>query len=222
MKMYRSAAVAALILGLGLVVSRALGQQAVQPGMPAPQGGITIALLDVNYIYNQHIRFKSSMEQFKADVQRARDEMKKRAESLQAMQEQLRKFKPGTEEYRQTEEMIAKTQADVSVQAQLQQKEFLQREAKIYHSVYQEIQQEVQYYASQHGIAAVLRFSGDPVDKDQPDDVLRGINQPVVWYNPAIDITPHILAALNQRGATAPPTEAYRPAPQGVPFPPRR
>ena len=44
------------------------------------------------------------------------------------------------------EEEIARREADLSVKVQLQRKEFLMREAKIYNTIYQEIEQEVDYY----------------------------------------------------------------------------
>ena len=54
----------------------------------------------------------------------------------------------------------------------MQKNEFLQREAMIYHNVYQEILQATDYFCKHNGIDMVMRFSGDPVDVQNPDSVL--------------------------------------------------
>ena len=59
---------------------------------------------------------------------------------------------------------MAKAQGDFSVNAQLQKKDFMDREAKVYLQVYNEIERAVSQFAREHGIAVVHRFDGDPVD----------------------------------------------------------
>ena len=51
-------------------------------------------------------------------------------------------------------------------------------------------------YAQQHDIGLVLRFNGDKVNPNRREDVLRGINDPIVNQN-NIDITPDVLAILD-------------------------
>jgi hypothetical protein len=98
------------------------------------------------------------------------------------------------------EEDIAKRQGDLAVRINLQKKEFMLREAKIYHTVYKEIQQETEYYCAQNGVDLVFRFNGDPVDVEKPDSVLAFINRPVVTYAKDRDITPIVLDRLIKRG----------------------
>ena len=51
----------------------------------------------------------------------------------------------------------------------------------------------------------VLRFNSEQVDAGaQPEEILRNINKPVVWYNRGLDITQVVLDSLNQRARTAP------------------
>ena len=97
------------------------------------------------------------------------------------------------------EKEIAEREANLSVKVQLQRKEFLGREAKIYLTVYKEIEDEVKYYCQNKGIDIVLRFNGDPADVDKPDSVLSFINKPVVYYDANRDITKPILDTLIMR-----------------------
>lgn len=217
------AALAATVLVAAVTGPVAMAQQQGQPAMSPNYGGGRIALLDVSYIFQEHLRFKSMMNDMKADVQAAEASMKKEMDAINALTEQLKEdFKPGTPQYKQMEEHITQRRADMSVKVSLQRKEFLQNEAKIYHTIYQEIQQEVQYFASRNGISAVLRFSGEKADVEQPEEVLRDINKSVVWFGPGLDITADILRSLNSRAGNPAAGTGTVPYPagrtQGVPF----
>ena len=206
---------AMVVLSLGSWVSLAVAQQ--PPVRPA--GGPNIALLDVNFIFKNHARFKGMMEDMKADVERAEARVKADRETITKLAERLQELRKGTQDYQQLEEEFAKRQADLQVKVQMTKNQFLQQEAKIYHSVYQEIWQATDYYTKQNGIDIVLRFNGDPVDVDRPDSVLAFINKPVVWYQKNLDITPAILQELNRTSINpAAAQQPGAPARQGVPF----
>ncbi|MCE5301709.1 MAG: OmpH family outer membrane protein [Planctomycetaceae bacterium] len=178
-----------------------------------PAAGPNVALLDVSYIFKNHARFKAMMEEMKADVERAEVQVKGERDTINKLVERLQEIHKGTPDYKQMEQEIAKRQADLAVRVNLQKNEFVQREAKIYYTVYQEISQATDYYARQNGIDMVLRFNGDPVDTEQPQSVLAHINKPVVWYQKQLDITPAVLQELNRNAIN--PGQAARP---GVPF----
>jgi len=46
----------------------------------------------------------------------------------------------------------------------------------------------------------VLRFNGDQINPNRPEEILKAINKPVVSQN-NIDITPDVLALLNRGGS---------------------
>jgi Skp family chaperone for outer membrane proteins len=211
---------AGLLAGV-LAVSSALAQQRptapMMSAQPRPTGN-GIALLDVSSIFKNHGRFKAMMSEMEADVKRAEEQMKQERDTIRALSERLKEFRAGSPEYKQLEEQVAKRQSDLSVQVALQRKEFLQRESRIYHIVYQEIEQEVAYVAQQNGIAVVLRYSAEEADGSEPNAVLRDINKQVVWSAPGLDITQMILDRLNGRAMNP----AVNPGPasrQGVPVP---
>jgi len=199
-KSHLLAILAAAVLLTSFVVRDASAQQPVRTAMrPATQAAPLIALLDVSYIFKNHSRFKAMMDDMKADVQRAETQVKAETEALQKLAERAKDYRKGTPDYKAIEEEVAKRRADITVRVQLQKREFIEQEAKIYHNIYQEISQEVDYYCKANRVAMVLRFNGDPVDAGQPENVLRNINKPVVWYSKERDITPIILDALNKR-----------------------
>jgi Skp family chaperone for outer membrane proteins len=202
-----SAALAATVVLTSLLAADALAQVPVQPQAQSPvpvhpvarpAGAGNIALLDVNYIFEKHVRFKGMMDDMKQDVERAENDVKTEKDAIKKLMDNLERFK-NTVDYKRMEEEIAKRQSDLQVKVALQRKEFLQREANIYRVIYQEVWEEVQYYCAANGVDVVLRFNGDRVDPEKPDSVLAYINRPVVWYAENRDITPIILNRLNER-----------------------
>jgi Skp family chaperone for outer membrane proteins len=158
-----------------------------------------IALIDVGVIFKNHSRFKAFMADLQADAERAEAQIKKEKDTIRGLAERLNDYRSGTPEYKDLEEQIAKRQADLSVQVQLQRKEFLGREAKVYNMIYQEIWQEVNAYAAANGIAAVFKFNSEQPDPEKPEEVIRDLNKPVLWSASNLDITPVILESLNRR-----------------------
>ena len=194
-------------LALGALVSAPVSAQApVQPAGPATH----VAVVDVGYIFKNHGRFKAAMDKMKDEVMTAENGLKGERDRINGLMEQLKGFNVGTPEYKKLEAEIAKAQGDFNVNAQLQKKDFMDREAKIYMQVYDEVEKAVAQFAREHRIAVVHRFDGDPVDNSDRNQILRGITKPMVYIEPGIDITPDILKMLNtpavatQPAATAP------------------
>ena len=209
------AAVSGCLVVVSLAVSPTLAQTARRPAQPVARP--TVALLDINHIFKNHTRFKGLMDNMKAEVQRAESQMKAERDAIQKMNEQLKELKAGTAEYKQLEQHVVGRMADLNAQAQLQRKEFLLKESQIYHDVYREIEQVVAYYASTQGIAVVIKINGEPVKEDNPDDVLRYINQDIVWAAQGLNITQIVLDQMNQRAISSTSRQGGAPSRTGVP-----
>jgi outer membrane protein len=155
------------------------------------------AVIDVGYIFKNHARFKTAMDKMKDEVLAAENSLKAERDRINGLMEQLKGFNVGTPEYKKLEAEVAKAQGDFNVSAQLQKKDFMDREANVYKQVYAEIEQAVSQFARQHGIAVVHRFDGDPVDSTDRNRILGNITRPIVYHDPQIDITPDVLRMLN-------------------------
>jgi outer membrane protein len=206
-------AVPAVLFLVAILCSPALGQR---PGVQPPGGGI--AFLDITKIFKSHARFNDLMGELKGDETKAETAMKGEVDYVTKLMEDLKGIKPGTEEYSTREQEIARRRADMNVRIQLQRKEFLVREAKIYNQVYQEIAKEVEMFAAANGISAVLRVNGDQVDPNDPQAVLQNINRQVVYFSRNLDITGVILDRLN-RDAGRPAAQDPRNANRGIGVP---
>lgn len=210
----------ALVAGLSAVVvaaPSAYGQQRSGGGPAASP----IAIIDLAYIFANHVRFKAYSDELRRDVEAAEAELKNNKAALQKMADQLDSYNRGTPEYRQLEEDITKRQADITVQVNRQKRDFFEQEAKMYYTVYKEVMEQITYYADKHGYVMVMRFNGDPYDENDPQGIQKELNKSVLYYNKAIDITPIILDAVNPqrpngRPAPAPPSNRISRPPQGV------
>jgi len=187
------AALAAGTLFLSLIMPQAAAQQA-----PAAVQTLPIAVIDTNFVMKNHVRFDQLMKQLQADVQAADEAMKRERDEVRKLAERLDSYNSGTPEYKGIEEQIAKRQSELQVSVTLKKKEFMQREAKICHSVYTEIMQEVDYFAANHGVLMGFRVNHDRGDEQKPEDVLRDISKPIVWYPQGCNITQYILERVNR------------------------
>ena len=167
--------------------------QQVRPTSPSSH----VAVIDVGYIFKNHVRFKAAMDKMKDEVMAAENALKGDRDRINGLMEQLKGFNVGTPEYKKLEAEIAKGQGDFNVNAQLSKKDFMDREAKVYLQVYTEVEKAVEQFAREHRIAIVHRFDGDPVDNSDRNQILRGITKPIVYLEPGIDITPDVLKMLN-------------------------
>ncbi len=173
--------------------------QAAGQSMP----GTRIALIDINRIFQNHTRFKAAMEQMKRDVAAAEQQMKEKRDAITRATEDLQRLSKGTPDYKAAEENVTRQQTELTLQVQRQKEDFVQREAQIYNTVYQEVLERTDYFCRQMGIDVVLRFNGEKVNVNQPQSVLGYINRPVVWYAPDLDITQRILDELNRSSLPA-------------------
>jgi Skp family chaperone for outer membrane proteins len=201
---YRLLAVLLAVSALGLLwvflPQATVYSQSVAPGHSTmrPSNPPSVALIDINFLFERLPHFKQMMDQLKADVERAEAEVKREREELTKLVQRLESYR-GTPTYKSMEEEIARRQSELGVRVSLQRKEFGQREARIFHNVYREIQDEVDRLAREAGFDCVIRFHGDAVDPERPDSILNYINRPVVWYGKDRDITMTVLMRIAQR-----------------------
>ena len=115
-----------------------VAQQPTTPRGVAPmqQAGDKLAVIDINYIFKNHDRFKQMSKDWKGDVQRAEAEMKAQNSGIANGVEELKRWEPGSTEFKNLEESIAQKRADLQVKMQIKKKNLMLREAKMYLEVY--------------------------------------------------------------------------------------
>lgn len=177
-----------------------------------------VRIIDLSRVFKEHNGFNAVTKRMKADAEQAQNALKGREEALKKMADGLKEFEEGSPDFRQLREEITKKTAELQADLKNTQNEFLEREATIYYNVYQEILDEVKYYAEQNNVNLVLRFNGNEADPNNPQEILRELNKSVFYKSDRIDITSDIVQSLNERRPDSRPQTGSN---TGVPRPNR-
>ncbi len=213
--------ISAAVVGL---VSSAVSPVLAQSAAPAATGfsaGASasryhIAVVDISFIFKNYPTFTSQIEKLKTEMESADGALRAERDRLVQLEEERNTKKPGTPEFKQLDENLARLKAEFSIKQGTVRRDFLEKEALVYFTCYNQVSAKVKAYADQHDIGLVLRFTGDDVvDKNATtnpdrDAVMRMIMQPIIHQN-HIDITPDVLMTMGVDVRNLPPQ------PTGVP-----
>jgi len=203
-------------LSVCFLAAESAAQQGLPPGGARPQAGppaaaaqapapagTSVAVIDIAYIFKNHVRFNAQMNDMKRDIEGFDASIRADQQNFTKKRDALPQFTPSSKEYKAAEEELAHLKSDLDIKVAVKRREFLEQEAKVYYGIYREIEDAVAMFAQRNRIGLVLRFTGDEMKPDDRASVLQGVNKPVV-YQDRLDITQHILNQLNA-GATMPP-----------------
>lgn len=196
---------AALAACLVSLTAAAFGQ--APAAAPAASAGTNIVVIDIAFVFKNHNRFNGMMNDIKKDIEQFEAYVRAEQQKGLAKRDELAQYKPGSLEFKQKEEELARMQSDLQVGVGLKRKEFLEQEARVYYRVYREIEQTVAIFAQRNRIGLVLRFNGDEMKEDDRASVLQGVNRAVV-YQQGLDITDLILKQCNINTVPAAPAPA--------------
>ncbi len=181
----------------------------------AQGSGTSVAVLDVGKVFKDCLRFAQAMEVMKDDVTKFENYLRDERTKVQEMVDGLKGFNNGSKEYNELEARIAKITSNLQVETKLKQKEFMQREAKLYFNTYTEMTKVVTDFATEYQIDLVLRFSSEEIQQDNPQTILQGVNASIVYHRNR-DITRKIIEIMNRGSATS-DTRGARPPVPGQP-----
>jgi len=184
----------ATIVAVALVVCLADVEANAQQGPPRPSG-TSVAVIDLGEVFKNHPRLESQLEGIKSQVDSFQAVLRQEQQKLQGLSDELKTLKPGTETYRAKEKEYANLQAELSVLVRQRKREMAEQEAQIHYQAYQEIRDHVARFCQKYGIQLVVRFDREAIDPSNPQDVLAGLNRPVIFQN-SLDITNHIIESL--------------------------
>ena len=154
-------------------------------------------LLDIGKVFKAHTRFNQGMEAMEREVEIFRGQVEQEQARIQTLAEQLRGMKQDDPQARELEASLTKMTADLQVQHQLKNNDFIKREAKLYYATYVDISQKVSKFCDQNGVSLVLRFSSEPVDSKSRESILETVNNPVVYSTKGRDVTEFIVRMVN-------------------------
>jgi Skp family chaperone for outer membrane proteins len=203
--------VAAVVLSISLGLGAANAQAPNAAGANAAKFGV--AVVDIPYIFKNYSKFKATSDAMKKEMETIDADVKADRAKIAQMEQQRNSFNVGSAEYKKYDEEMARMMAEFQLKTGKLQKDFMERQAKLYYQTYLEASNKVNEYAKRNNIGMVMRFNGEPVDPNRREDVMRDINKQVVMQN-NIDITPDVLQLLNRDSGVR---SAAQPASTGLP-----
>jgi Skp family chaperone for outer membrane proteins len=187
---------------------------------PAGSASKSVVVIDMGKVFKEHVRFKQQMDVLKKDMEAfqafARSEdtkLRDRAEKLKST------YQKGSPEYKREEEAITRQASELQLQGATKQKDLMEREAKVYYNVYNEVATAVATFADAQRISLVLRYNSDPINPDDRNSVLAGVNNMIVFQR-NLDITNIIIEEVNRgtfRGTANSGSKAGPSIPKGKP-----
>lgn len=161
-----------------------------------------VAVVDMGKIFRDHIAFKGQItalqkevESFKLTIQADRVKIQTESEALAA----IPKSSPN---FRTKEAEIAKMAADMQLGHNMKNRDFMEKEAKVYYQTYVQILTTIQDFCRRSNVSLVVRFTGDQIDPNNRASVLAGVNNVVVFQNRK-DITGEIIKIINGGASVA-------------------
>jgi len=198
---------AAFIGILALVVtSQGIGQsKPATSGAPSNVGaaaGRRVAVLDVVRIFNECNQIKDLNEKMKQAGDEYAAEVRRRREKLDALQTELRAFRPGTADYETRRKEFVKLTIDANAWAKATEEDIERQKYDWTRIIYGRTIEVSGQIAKDMGFDVVLQTSEfKPLEMPEQDvqSLRRFIQQRAVIYNVAdIDITDAVINRLNQ------------------------
>ena len=191
-----------ILMGLSMTFVISPTQRAEAQGGAAATATHKVALIDMSYLFNEYDKFKDMREALKAEIQQKDAIAKQKQEQIITLTKQIKSgnFKPGSPDFEKLETQILNLQSQFQIFKKKAQRDFVLRETEIYKAVYLEVAEAVNQYATFYKYTCVIRFNRKQVSDDiDPRELVKRMNNQVIWFNKNADITDEVLKHLNDR-----------------------
>ena len=169
---------------------------AISSHTAAQQSNGFVTVLDVAKVFKNYPPFTQKLKQIEQEATALKNKMQQQQQQLQGKAQTIVKtYNVGTPERKQAEANLEQERAKMMTDARHEQTDLLNREAKLYHTTYMQMQKVIQSYCSQSNISLVIRFESDPIDRENRGAVIKGVNRNIV-YQDRMDITVAILKQM--------------------------
>lgn len=166
-----------------------------------PQPAIRLAVVDTTHILKNYQKYEDLQQEVREAAEAAQNKAKGMIEQARSIQEQLQsgELESESEEFMKKERQVISLSSKLEVYNALAKKELKKKDAETLAKVYLDVQNAMAAYAEQNGYTMIMRFRRDFEGLDDAQRTGQVINQTIVRYEGADDITDSVLAWLNQQ-----------------------
>ncbi|MGQ0634260.1 MAG: OmpH family outer membrane protein [Planctomycetaceae bacterium] len=186
--------------GLSYFMGTATGQGQNSPAQDVPH---KVGLIDMGQVFNEYKKLTQLKQDYTVEQQEAEAKAKQFVEKLQSKQQEIKEFVEGSPEYTRIEKQLAALATEFETFKKITQRDLMRKEAKMFQTVYLEVQDVVERVAKKNGYTLVLRFSRDELNTGDPQKMIQGLNRQVVYSRSQDDMTQVVLKYLNSKYSDA-------------------
>lgn len=165
------------------------------------QSGVVV--VDIKALFKAHPVFNQQLEMLRQAAETHQADMMAAQQKLSRKAELLNQYDRQSMEFREAEAELAREAAAMEVEARNKMFSLTQAEAKLHFDTYQQINQIVAEYCQQQDFNLVLRHSPVEMTPTNPDSVMQGVNNQVIYLRPNRDITNEIQKRILQETQSA-------------------
>jgi Skp family chaperone for outer membrane proteins len=158
--------------------------------------GGKIAVIDMSDAFKNNDSCAAQKARLQQEAVRFANYMQIRSSALEDLKSVLNALDEGTDAHENTFKQLARESAELSAEIELKNRELRRKEAMCYVQARNEIQGIVTRIARDRGIGLVIRFDRKPMEMDDRESLLRGVNRSVVFQH-EIDITDDVIRQVN-------------------------
>lgn len=167
-------------------------------GSLAPATATVVGTIDLDKVLKNYDKVKAAMKDLNSQIQIRKGELMKYDDEGRQEMELMRKFQPGSPDYRKHEDKLTELKAKIEAGREQYQRELELRQAETMAILYQEVQTYAGWVAKQRGITHVMVASNTRPSGSDPNSVLAAVNRPVIFADPRNDISDDVVHYLNQ------------------------
>jgi Skp family chaperone for outer membrane proteins len=199
-KLLLSTCVVATLATLGLWSTQIRAQAA--PTAAAPEAPHKVGLIDMAEVFKGYEKFTQMTDALKEEVQATGTQMQAVQKEMQTFADEMKDLKKDSPRYIELERKILDGQAQLQLLKTNTQRDLARKEARIYKTVYTEVQAAVAKYAQYYNYTLIIRYSSEEINEDdEPQVVIHKLNRLVVYRRGEDDITRSVVSYLNKKHA---------------------
>jgi outer membrane protein len=178
----------------------------------AAPSGMRIGAIDVERTFEKYEKARFIRHQILDDVKRKNDDLKRRMDEMQTRVQELQKLDPESADFRQREADVRRLKSEYEATRELHQSDLARREAELLASIYKDVQSMTDRVARFQKLQFVVKVTNSLPTGSDPNTVMAAMSHSVVYYDPTLDITNHVIYYLNdeykKQGGTIVPPDA--------------
>jgi Skp family chaperone for outer membrane proteins len=184
---------------LGLAALTAAVSSAAAKAQERESRSFPVAVLNLDVLFKEEAQVVKALEELKQEAAEIDEKVKLRQSELEAVENDLRKAQPGSQEQRRLQQEFLKLRGELQQYINRERGNVQLKEAKIYLAAYRSIEGVVKEYCKEKGIKLVIRQQTTSLDEDQPgQEILKALGRAVIFED-GLDITADIQKRLKAK-----------------------